>query len=195
MSQGSGCTVRGGGVPCFLPGHIQMQAWMGWGCSFCHHARIPDWKPGPLWACVVFNRTNHSSPTPSCRAVVSVSWSAEFVRAALAQQGLPVVVSDSDGQGADVPSVSAVTVYANELEYFGDESTGNIRRRDGRGFSWDVQDWKRAEGSEWVWMPGAGRAMRPDRGCLHRARPVPGLASQRRGRTPCARLRPPIRCV
>ncbi|RMZ54906.1 hypothetical protein APUTEX25_000423 [Auxenochlorella protothecoides] len=54
-------------------------------------------------------------------AVVSVSWSAEFVRAALAQQGLPVVVSDSDGQGADVPSVSAVTVYANELEYFGDE--------------------------------------------------------------------------
>ncbi|KAL6768611.1 hypothetical protein ACKKBF_B41080 [Auxenochlorella protothecoides x Auxenochlorella symbiontica] len=62
-------------------------------------------------------------------AVVSVSWSAEFVRAALAQQGLPVVVSDSDGQGADVPSVSAVTVYANELEYFGDESTGNIRRR------------------------------------------------------------------
>lgn len=60
-------------------------------------------------------------------AVMSVSWSSEFVRAALAQQGLPVVVAGWDG--AEAPSLDAVTVYANELEFFGEESTGNLVRR------------------------------------------------------------------
>ncbi|PSC75210.1 thiamine biosynthetic bifunctional enzyme chloroplastic isoform C [Micractinium conductrix] len=61
--------------------------------------------------------------------VVSVNWSAEMVRAALAQEGLSVVMAEGDGQSASAAPPGSVVVYANELEYFGDTTTGNIRRR------------------------------------------------------------------
>lgn len=67
-------------------------------------------------------------------AVVSVNWSGEMVAAALAQQGLPVVMAGGGGGtragvGGAPPPPGAVAVYANELEYFGDASTGAIKRR------------------------------------------------------------------
>ncbi|KAL4420336.1 hypothetical protein ABPG77_006143, partial [Micractinium sp. CCAP 211/92] len=61
--------------------------------------------------------------------VVSVNWSAEMVKAALSQEGLSVVIAEGDGQSAVVAPPGSVVVYANELEYFGDTSTGNIKRR------------------------------------------------------------------
>lgn len=61
--------------------------------------------------------------------VVSVNWSAEMVRAALAQQGLSVVLAEGDGGNAAAAPAGCVVVFANELEYFGDTSTGNIKRR------------------------------------------------------------------
>ncbi|KAI7844453.1 hypothetical protein COHA_001957 [Chlorella ohadii] len=61
--------------------------------------------------------------------VVSVNWSAEMVKAALAQEGLNVVVAEGEmGHSASSAPPGAVVVYANELEYFGDVSTGNIKR-------------------------------------------------------------------
>lgn len=67
-------------------------------------------------------------------AVVSVNWSAEMVQAALSQQGLPVVVAAGGGGTAAgvegcMPPPGALMVYANELEYFGDVSTGSLKRR------------------------------------------------------------------
>jgi hydroxymethylpyrimidine/phosphomethylpyrimidine kinase/phosphoserine phosphatase len=67
-------------------------------------------------------------------AVVSVNWSADMVCAALAQRGLPAAAAPGAGgagAGADgaPPPPGAVAVYANELEFFGDASTGEIRRR------------------------------------------------------------------
>lgn len=66
--------------------------------------------------------------------VISVNWSGEMVAAALSQQGLPVVLAGGAGgtragvEGAP-PPLGAVVVYCNELEYFGDESTGGMKRR------------------------------------------------------------------
>ncbi|EFN50521.1 hypothetical protein CHLNCDRAFT_139215 [Chlorella variabilis] len=60
--------------------------------------------------------------------VVSVNWSAEMVRAALTQQGLSVVLAEGDGGNAAAAPAGCVVVFANELEYFGDTSTGNIKR-------------------------------------------------------------------
>lgn len=66
--------------------------------------------------------------------VVSVNWSGEMVAAALSQQGLPVVLAGGAGgtragvEGAP-PPLGAVVVYCNELEYFGDVSTGGMKRR------------------------------------------------------------------
>ncbi len=57
---------------------------------------------------------------------MSVNWSAEMVRAALAQKGLPVVLGDTE-HGTSL-AAGQVVVYANELEYFGDQSTGAIKR-------------------------------------------------------------------
>eukprot|EP00887_Chlorella_sp_A99_P000146 scaffold16.g146.t1 len=59
--------------------------------------------------------------------VSAVNWSAEMVRAALAQQGLPVVLATEGGASSAPPG--SVLVHANELEYFGDVSTGNMKRR------------------------------------------------------------------
>lgn len=72
---------------------------------------------------------------PTC--VVSVNWSGELVSAALSQQGLPVVLADpmttgaAIGGGAELqsPPLGTVMVYCNELEYFGERSTGNIKRK------------------------------------------------------------------
>jgi phosphoserine phosphatase len=66
--------------------------------------------------------------------VVSVNWSGEMVAAALSQEGLPVVLAGGAGgtragvEGAP-PPLGAVVVYCNELEYFGDVSTGGMKRR------------------------------------------------------------------
>jgi hydroxymethylpyrimidine kinase/phosphomethylpyrimidine kinase/thiamine-phosphate diphosphorylase len=66
--------------------------------------------------------------------VVSVNWSGEMVAAALSQQGLPVVLAGGAG-GARVgvegapPPLGSVIVHCNELEYFGDVSTGGIKPR------------------------------------------------------------------
>ncbi|GAB4815842.1 hypothetical protein N2152v2_002888 [Parachlorella kessleri] len=62
---------------------------------------------------------------PTC--VLSVNWSAEMVRSALAQRGLPAVVAE-DELGSALQAECAMVV-ANELEYFGDQSTGSIKRR------------------------------------------------------------------
>ena len=40
--------------------------------------------------------------------------------------------AEGNGQSASAAPAGAVVVYANELEYFGDQSTGNIRRWVGR---------------------------------------------------------------
>ncbi|KAI3425347.1 hypothetical protein D9Q98_009111 [Chlorella vulgaris] len=61
--------------------------------------------------------------------VVSVNWSAEMVRAALAQQGLSVVLAEGEDVSATAVPPGSVVVCANELEYFGDTATGNIKRR------------------------------------------------------------------
>jgi hydroxymethylpyrimidine kinase/phosphomethylpyrimidine kinase/thiamine-phosphate diphosphorylase len=109
-------------------------------------------RPG----CLEFIEKAVGAGIPVC--IVSVNWSAEMVAAALAQQGgadcisdgtinitnrsngtgaaLPVIIADALGGaalggGAELspPPHGTVMVYCNELEYFGDCSTGNLRRR------------------------------------------------------------------
>jgi hypothetical protein len=74
-------------------------------------------------------------------AVVSVNWSTELVVAALRAAGVPAVAAPGGGAGggfvgvtqagaaAPPPPPGAVVVYANELEYYGEESTGGLQRR------------------------------------------------------------------
>jgi hypothetical protein len=73
-------------------------------------------------------------------AVVSVNWSTELVVSALRAAGVPAVAAPGGagggfvgvtqaGAAAPPPPPGAVVVYANELEYYGEESTGGLRRR------------------------------------------------------------------
>ena len=79
----------------------------------------------------------HLSPPPM------VARHAESLRPFLPAQTLPCLplpfpsplpatphpaAAEGNGQSASAAPVGAVVVYANELEYFGDQSTGNIRR-------------------------------------------------------------------
>jgi hydroxymethylpyrimidine kinase / phosphomethylpyrimidine kinase / thiamine-phosphate diphosphorylase len=110
-----------------------------------------EMRPG----CLEFIEKAVGAGIPVC--IVSVNWSAEMVAAALAQGGadsmcdgtinntnrsngtgaaLPVVIADALGGaalggGAELspPPHGTLMVYCNELEYFGDCSTGNLRRR------------------------------------------------------------------
>ena len=67
-------------------------------------------------------------------AIVSVNWSSELVAAALSQHGLPVITAGGAGgtragvEGAPIPP-GALVIHSNDLEYFGDESTGGMKRR------------------------------------------------------------------
>lgn len=109
-------------------------------------------RPG----CLEFIQKAVGAGIPVC--IVSVNWSAEMVAAALTRQegadtmcggtgtintknnnagaALPIIVADALGgaalgSGAELspPPQGTVMVYCNELEYFGDCSTGNLRRR------------------------------------------------------------------
>lgn len=84
---------------------------------------------------------HHAVHTGIPTAIVSVNWSAELVAAALQQHSsassqeseyhLPggAVKLISGGFETDIPTPGTVHVYANDLEYFGESSTGGIRRR------------------------------------------------------------------
>ena len=88
-----------------------------------------EMRPGCLT--LLRNAVDAGIPT----AIVSVNWSGEMVTAALTKEGLPVVMAGGGGgaraagvEGAP-PPVGAIVVYCNELEYYGDESTGGMKRR------------------------------------------------------------------